>query len=208
MNHLGAKVHDIIIPPYEGRAVELHKGQHLFLIDVDGKQVGDFVAFQRHDPSEWLSPTHTRACLQSIRLREGNDLYSNRRRPLLRLLKDTVGVHDFLFPACDYYRYKVDFGLDSHPNCHDNLLAALKPYLPELPFLPDPFNFFMNNPMNADGDYTLAEPLSRPGDYVELLALDDLIVAVATCSQDLVPVNGMQVTRLRLQVFEPGRQAG
>jgi uncharacterized protein YcgI (DUF1989 family) len=201
---LGAQLNDVLIPPYSGRAVTVDRGQHLFIVDVDGKQVGDFVAFNRHDPAEYVSPTHMRASLGSLRLREGAGLYSNRRRPLMRLLKDTVGVHDFFFPACDYWRYKVDFGLEDHPNCHDNLLAALRPELPDIPCLPDPINFFMNNRLDAAGDYVIAEPLSKPGDYVELVALEDLLVAVATCSQDLVPVNGMKVTRLRLQVYAGG----
>lgn len=198
------KVEDIVIPPYAGRAVRVRRGQRLCIVDVEGKQVGDFVAFNLHDFDEHVSPLHMRASLSSIRLKVNDPLVSNRRRPLMRLVKDTVGVHDFFFPACDYWRYKVDFGLERHPNCHDNLVAALSGHVATVPPLPDPINFFMNNPMGPDGDYEIAEPLSRPGDYVELEALVDVLVAVATCSQDLVPVNGMKVTPLRLEVLDPG----
>lgn len=199
----GRKVEEVVIPPYKGRATRVKRGQHLILVDMDGKQVGDFVGFNENDAGEWVSPVHMRASLASIRLRVGDYLYSNRRRPLMRLVRDTVGVHDFFFPACDYWRYKVDFGMEDHPNCHDNLMEALSTVLPAISLLPDPINWFMNNQMNAGGDYVISEPLSKPGDYVELEALDDLIVAVATCSQDMAPVNGMKVTRLRMEVFEP-----
>lgn len=197
-----SKVADIVIPPYAGRAVQLRRGQRLCLIDVQGQQVGDFVCFNRHDPTEHVSPAHMRASLGSIRLKVHDPLHSNRRRPLMRLVKDTVGVHDFFFPACDYWRYKVDFGLEEHPSCHDNLVAALAPHFDTVPPLPDPINFFMNNAMGPDGDYEIRAPLSGPGDYVELEALEDVILAVSTCSQDLVVVNGMKVTPLRLQVFD------
>lgn len=193
---------EIFIPPYEGRSVRLSKGEQLLIIDVDGKQVGDFVCFNWRDPAEYVSPVHMRASLSSIRLQVGDGLYSNRRRPLMKLRHDTVGKHDFFFPACDYYRYKVDFGLDDHPNCHDNLKSALKKHGLDHLAIPDPINWFMNNVLDEQGDYVINEPLSKPGDYVQLEAMEDIVVAVCTCSQDLEPVNGYKVTPLKLQVLE------
>lgn len=193
---------EIFIPAYEGRSVRLSKGEHLLIIDVEGKQVGDFVCFNWHDSTEHVSPVHMRASLSSIRLQVGDSLYSNRRRPLMKLIHDTVGKHDFFFPACDYYRYKVDFGLEDHPNCHDNLKSALKKYEMDHLSIPDPINWFMNNVLDDQGDYVINEPLSKPGDYVQLEAVEDIVVAVSTCSQDLEPVNGYKVTPLKLQVLE------
>lgn len=193
---------EVIIPAYEGRAIVVPKGHYLCIIDMEGQQVGDFVCFNQGNPGEHVSPVHMRSSLSSIRLKEGDGLYSNHRRPLMTLVKDTVGKHDFFFPACDYYRYKVDFGLEEHPNCHDNLEKALKPYRLGYAELPDPINWFMNNVLDDNGDYVIEPPLSKPGDYVMLEALDDVVVAVSACSQDLAPVNGWKVTPLKLQVLE------
>lgn len=199
-NHFIIK-EEILIPPYEGRSVLVRKGEHLCIIDVEGKQVGDFVCFNYDDPGEHVSPAHMRASLSSIRLKVGDYLYSNRRKPLMKLVKDTVGRHDFFFPACDYYRYKVDFNLEDHPNCHDNLVQALEKYHIRPGILPDVINWFMNNVLDENGDYEIHEPLSKPGDFVELKALTDVVVAVSACSQDLAPVNGWKVTPLKLQVL-------
>lgn len=193
---------EILIPPYDGRSVLVHKGEELIIIDVEGKQVGDFVCFNYNDPEEYVSPVHMRASLSSIRLKIGDYLYSNIRRPLMTFVADTVGKHDFFFPACDYYRYKRDFDLEDHPNCHDNLQNALKKYNLDHLKIPDPINFFMNNQLDELGDYDICEPLSKPGDYVKLKALEDVVIAVSTCSQDLAPVNGYKVTPLLLQVLE------
>ncbi|MBU5473469.1 MAG: urea carboxylase-associated family protein [Clostridiales bacterium] len=192
----------ILIPPYSARSIEVHKGESLYIVDIEGKQVGDFVCYNMHDYSEHVSPVHMRSSLSSIRLRIGDMLYSNYRRGLMQFAEDTVGKHDFFFPACDYYRYKVDFGVENHPNCHDNLLEALKDYPIDREHLPDPINWFMNNEMNEYGDYTIKDPLSKPGDYVRLVALEDCVCACTTCSQDFVPVNGMKVTPLELQLAE------
>ncbi|HLR61978.1 MAG TPA: urea carboxylase-associated family protein [Lentibacillus sp.] len=193
---------EITIPPYEGRSTLLKPGEELVIIDVDGKQVGDFVCFNRNDSSEFVSPVHMRASLSSIRLKVGDPLYSNKRRPLMTFAEDTVGKHDFFFPACDYYRYKVDFGSEDHPNCHDNLKEALEAYgLGNKP-VPDPINLFMNNVLDETGDYELSEPLSNPGDYVRLQALEEVVIACSTCSQDMEPVNGWKVTSLKMQIIE------
>lgn len=193
---------EIIIPPYEGRSAVLKPGEELIIIDVDGKQVGDFVCFNRKDPEEFVSPVHMRASLSSIRLKLGDPLYSNRRRPLMEFVEDTVGKHDFFFPACDYYRYKIDFGKEDHPNCHDNLQKALAAQgLGSVP-VPDPINFFMNNALDDQGDYIIEEPLSKPGDYVRLRALEEVVIACSTCSQDMAPVNGFKVTSIRMQIVE------
>lgn len=192
---------EVIIPPYSGRSVLVRAGEQLVVIDMDGKQVGDFVCFNYQDPNEFVSPVHMRACLSSIRLKEGDFLYSNIRRPLMKLVKDTVGRHDFFFPACDYWRYKVDFGKEDHPNCHDNLQEALRKFDLDQRPIPDPINLFMNNVLDENWDYVINEPWSKPGDYVQFEALHDVVVAVSTCSQDMAPVNGFKVTRLKLQVL-------
>lgn len=191
---------EIIIPPYEARGAFVRKGEILTIIDLEGKQVGDFVCFNYNDPTEHVSPVHMRASLSSIRLKMGDFLYSNRRRPLMQLVEDTVGVHDIFFPACDYYRYKIDFDQEDHPNCHDNLQTALQDFYIKPPIIPDPINLFMNNVLDENGDYVIEEPLSKPGDYVKLLALEDVIVACTTCSQDLAPVNGWKVTQLKMEI--------
>lgn len=191
----------VVIPPYSGRSVEVLAGEELCIIDVEGKQVSDFICFNRDDLDEHVSPVHMRSSLSSIRLKVGDYLYSNYREHMMQLIEDTVGKHDFFFPACDYYRYKIDFGVENHPNCHDNLVQAIKRFGLNRQELPDPINWFMNNDMDDNGDYTIREPLSMPGDYVRLCALKNCIVACTTCSQDFVPVNGMKVTPIELQVY-------
>lgn len=189
------------VPGYEGRSVLVEQGEELCIVDVEGQQVGDFICFNKADLKEHVSPVHMRSSLSSIRLKIGDFLYSNYRNPLMQLVEDKVGKHDFFFPACDYYRYKVDFGVENHPNCHDNLVNALKKFDIHMEDIPDPINWFMNNHMNGDGDYEIQPPLSKAGDYVRLKALTDVVVALSACSQDFVPVNGMKVTPLEMQVY-------
>ena len=83
------------------------------------------MAWQLAEPDEAFSPAHTVSCLARLVPREEDQLYSTRRRPLLRLRRDTVGRHDLVVPCCDPERYRLDFGLDDHPSCLASIQAAL-----------------------------------------------------------------------------------
>jgi uncharacterized protein YcgI (DUF1989 family) len=193
---------EIVVPGGHGRAFEARAGQFITIEDLEGKQIGDFVAFTADDPTEWLSPSHTRVALMSMRFRPGDRLVTSRRRPILEVLADTVGVHDFSVPACDPSRYEVFFGIEGHRNCQENLAEALAPFGVDRGQIRDPFNIFQNSPTSADGVLSLAEPVTKPGDRVVFRAVLDLVGAVSACPQDLLPVNGFRITDLRIVVSE------
>lgn len=193
-------VTELLIPARTAVALTLSEGAQLEIVDVEGRQVADLVAFCRSDVSEWLSPSHSRGGLQSLRLHVDGQLLSNRRRPLLRVALDDVGVHDLLFAMCDDARYRNDYGIEGHPNCRDNLTAALKPWGLASWQIPDPVNVFQNSPVGADGRISSAEPESRAGDRLILEALADLVVGVSACPQDQNPCNGWHPSPILLRV--------
>lgn len=188
------------MPAAHGRAFEARAGEYIVVEDVAGRQIGDFVAFDADTPDEWLSPSHTRVALMSMRLRPGDCLVSSRRRPMLEIVADTVGVHDFSVPACDPSRYELFFGITGHRNCQENLAEALAPYGVDPVQIRDPFNLFQNSPTSAAGVLTLAEPLSKAGDRIVFRALVNLVGAISSCPQDFLPVNGFRISELRIRV--------
>lgn len=194
---------EIYIPAKTGVAFEVRKGEIFKIIDVFGKQVGDMVLFVKERPhSEYFSTSHTRSCLKSIYFRKGDSLFSNHRNPLLTLLEDTVGVHDIIVPCCDAERYERDYGIKGHPNCRDNLINALNGV--GMTFnegaLLDAINVFMNNQILPTGEIVTLEPPSRPGDFAEFKALEDLIVGISACPQDLTPCNGYNPSDLKVVI--------
>lgn len=190
----------IHIPAREGRALTIRKGEYLQLIDLQGKQVGDFMAYNSYDTNEYLSPPHMRICLGHIAPQLGKPFYTNRRRAIFTLVEDSVGRHDTLAAPCDHERYLYDYGIEGHPNCRDNLLKVLSPYGITRP--PDSVvNIFQNTPVLPDGSIGIEEPLSKPGDYILLRADMDAIVAVSACPQDQNPLNGWNPTDLMLMVY-------
>ncbi len=54
------------VPARTGVAVDVDAGQRGAIIDVEGGQVEDFFAFNRVDPTEYLSASHTRAFTSKV----------------------------------------------------------------------------------------------------------------------------------------------
>ena len=96
---------DILVPGGHGSAFSVVEGSLITIMDVEGQQALDFVAFCADDLSETLSGVETRRRLKSLYIGKGNELYSSRGRPMFRILKDSIGVHDYTIPACDPSRF-------------------------------------------------------------------------------------------------------
>ena len=89
-----------IIPPRSGASLELAKGQVLTVIDPEGEQVSDLIAYNAHDIEEYVSSGRSIDYAGRIFLTTGDILYSNRSNPLLRITRDDVGRHDFSLTPC------------------------------------------------------------------------------------------------------------
>jgi uncharacterized protein len=135
---------------------DMRSGERVTILQTEGHQVGDLIAFNAADLTEFLSPSHTRRCLNSIRLTLGASLFTNHREPIFDLVEDTVGVHDLLAPACDPYRYRRDFGVEDHRSCRLNFVEALAGLDVPAWRVPDPVNLFQHSPVLPDGGYLSA----------------------------------------------------
>jgi uncharacterized protein YcgI (DUF1989 family) len=191
----------IQIPPKSAQALRLGRGDVLRVIDIEGLQVADVVAFDATDPREHLSQGFTRANNDMATVKVGDKLFSNLNSPLLTVVEDTVGVHDLLFPPCSRFLYERVFGVQGKTGCREHLAAALEQYGIGFELVTDPFNAFMNAGIDDAGRMVISEPHSRPGDHVDLRAERDLIVGVSACAADVNDCNGGVCTSIGLEVL-------
>ena len=172
------------IAPRSGVAFLLSRGQRLRVIDPEGEQVADLLAYNRDDVGEVLSSGRSLDYASCIYLTSGHDLYSNRSRVMLKIVEDTVGRHDFLLTPCSAEMFRIIYG-DEHPHrgCFGNLSAALAPHGVVPDAIPTAFNVFMNVPVDAaSGVIRVEPPLSRAGDYIVFEAQMDLLIGLTACS--------------------------
>ena len=172
------------IPPRSGTAFTLDKGQRLTVIDPEGEQVADLLAFSRADTDEVISSGRTLDYVSRLFLTTGDPIYSNRSQVLLRIVEDTVGRHDFLLTPCSEATFRLCYDNEPpHPGCHGNLAAALRPYGIEEDAIPVAFNCFMNVPVDGQtGTFKVLPPLSRAGDRIVFKARMDLVIGLTACS--------------------------
>lgn len=172
------------IPPRSGVAFTLDTDQELVVLDPDGGQVSDLLAYGRDDPREVISNGRTFDYEETTRLTSGNALWSNRSERLLEIVEDTAGEHDFLLTPCstDTFRH---FYPDKpvHPGCFGNLAQALGPFGIDEHTIPTAFNVFMNVPVDQrTGRLSVEPPRTKPGDFIRLRACKPLIVGLTACS--------------------------
>ncbi|WP_373486956.1 DUF1989 domain-containing protein [Blastomonas sp.] len=172
------------IAPRTGTAFELKQGERLTVIDPLGEQVADLLAFRRDDIGEVLSSGRTLDYTSRIYLTTGDKLYSNRSNVMLEIVADDVGRHDFLLTPCSRDTFRIIYGdTEPHQGCFGNLAAALAPYGVTPDMIPVAFNCFMNVPVNGEtGELKVLAPLSRAGDVITFLAMDDLVIGLTACS--------------------------
>ncbi|HEJ5875630.1 aminomethyltransferase family protein [Pseudomonas aeruginosa] len=203
---LGEMVDEFTIRPGTASAYTVAAGQFIQVLDVAGRQCSDFVAFDRRGLDSGreidLDPTVTRTLNGNAYPGPGlfSRFYDRHLQPMLEVVRDTVGRHDTFALACTarYYEAQGYFG---HDNCSDNLSRVLAGHGVQGRAGWPAINFFFNTGVDAHQQLTLDEPWSRPGDYVLLRALSDLVCASSSCPDDIDPANGWQPTDIHIRVY-------
>jgi uncharacterized protein YcgI (DUF1989 family)/peptidoglycan/xylan/chitin deacetylase (PgdA/CDA1 family) len=195
-----------IIPARKAIAVSIRAGQSIKITNTHGKQVVDFWAFNPNDSNDFLSMVHTRTILLAVTLHVGDNLYSTKRKPILKVVEDTTrGVHDMIWSACDSERYHMQGFQGYHDNCTDNMHTALRNHASGIEiaddWVPDPLNLFMNVAIDHHGTLDIRPPTSEQGQYVVLEAAADLLLVMSSCPQDMAPVNGGQPTDCEYEIL-------
>jgi uncharacterized protein YcgI (DUF1989 family) len=173
------------LEPQTGTAFPLDRGQLLRVIDLEGEQVADLTTFGRPDAAEWLSSGRSIDYANKIYLTIGDLLYSNRSRPMLTIIADDVGRHDFLLTPCSPETFQIIYRDEKyHPSCFENLATNLKAFGVTPDAVPTTFNIFMNVEIDPNGELSILPPKSKPGDSITFRAEMDLIVGLTACSAE------------------------
>jgi uncharacterized protein YcgI (DUF1989 family) len=210
------KIFEQVVPGKQGLAVELEPGQHLRVVDLEGRQVVDMALFNRQNPREKLSTSYSRTryvpsrggeYIPRDRLSEGDMLMSTLCRPMMTIIRETApekGVHDCHNRMCNRYLYEVQLGIGPLDGCHEIISKAVARYglLPE--DIPDTLDINMRYEHNCvNRRWVIGLPASRPGDYVEFRAEMPLLVGLSACPLESGQCNGGKSTPVRAEVYAP-----
>lgn len=175
------------LSPQTGTHVRLAPGDVLTIIDPSGGQVSDLFCVSADSAADTLSSGRSIDFENTIRFTTGNRLWSNTSRPMLTIVEDTCGSHDFLLTPCSQQTFDIlypDLDGAQHPSCFDNLVRALAPHGVGPGQIGTTLNIFMNVWPDSDGQLHIDPPTSRAGDRFSVRAEMDLHVGITACSAE------------------------
>lgn len=206
---LADPLQDLNIQPGHATAYEVKAGQFVQILDVQGRECSDFQAFalralERGSERE-IDPTTTRSLMGSLYPAPGiySKYFSVDHEPLVEIVQDTCGRHDTFGLACTA-RYYEDLGYPGHINCSDNMNIDLARFDIRPRGGWPAINFFFNTMLDDLNAITMDDPWSRPGDYVLVRALTDLVCVSTACPCDVDPANGWNPTDIQVRVYGEG----
>jgi hypothetical protein len=207
---------DEVMPPKSGKAVEVRKGRHIRITDVEGKQVCDVAVFNMANLREKLSTSYSRTrypmkhvgeYIPRDHLTEGDTLMSTLCRPMMTIVTDTPepkGVHDVHNRMCNRFLFE-SHGAESQDGCHEIISKAVASYGIKPEDIPDTLDVFMNYYHDCERRrWVIDTPVSKPGDYIELRAEIDCLIGLSNCPEDrLTQCNDRNCTPMKIEVFAP-----
>lgn len=197
-------IHDEVVPAEHPWSGVVRKGQVIRIIDSEGCQAVDTLFYSLADHTERYSAQDTVLAQGTPYIGPGSVLYSNRGNVLATVIADTSGSHDTSAGACSCESNIVRFGQHTKymHACRENFLIAVTRHgMGKRDIVPN-INFFMNVPIDPDGTLAIADGVSSGGDYVELMAEQDLLCVISNCPQVNNPCNGFDPTPIRVLVWE------
>ena len=201
---------DIRVHSATAEAYFVKAGDYIQILDVDGRQCTDFQCFdaRKLDKGDQkpLDVTTTRTLIGHSYPMPGlhAKYYDQDMTPLVEVVQDTCGRHDAFAMACAA-KYYDDIGYPGHVNCTDNFNGALadRGVDPRAGWMA--INFFFNTGIDENGVLYTDAPWSRPGDYVMLRALTDLVCVSSACPDDTTAANGWNPTDIHVRTYD-GRE--
>ncbi|WP_299288659.1 aminomethyltransferase family protein [uncultured Tateyamaria sp.] len=207
---LADPVADIRVHTQTAEAFFVKAGDYIQIIDVDGRQCTDFECFSARKLDKGiehaLDVTTTRTLMGHAYPMPGlhAKYYDQEMLPLVEVVQDTCGRHDAFALACSA-KYYDDIGYPGHLNCSENFNTALSKF--NVTGRPGwmAINFFFNTYLDEHGAMYSDEPWSRPGDYVLLRALTDIVCVSSACPDDTTAANGWNPTDIHVRTYS-GRE--
>ena len=195
------------IEPVSGKAIPVHKGEILRIKQIEGGQCVDFNCFNLNDHKEYMSVGHMRregfrTAQDRSHLEQSAALPANDEDPHM----PPTCVTDLLGARCSAVPFEVHYGIKDQPNCQDTLAEAAGEYGLTPDDIHDSLNFWMNTEWDHIGSYTVWNT-GKADDYVDLLALMDVLAVPVTCgSGNLWVTSNFSYKPIQVQVFEATRQ--
>jgi len=188
-----------IVPPGWYWARHASQGETLRLVADAATSGVSVLMWNAKDPSERLNPADTIKVQWTARLSRGRVLLSDMGRILAAITDDTFGLHDFIAGCSSKPSDAAKFGEDANRrNSRDNFILAANKHGLSARDIGPCVTFFAPVVTDDDGRLIWKDKATRAGDYVDLRAEIDLLVALSNCPHPLNPAQAWRTGALNV----------
>ncbi len=170
-----------VVPGGWYTTMALAKGQVLRVMTGERVSTVSLAVWSAADTSERMNLPDTIKVQWTTELRKGRVIFSDMGRVLLSIIEDSSGAHDALTGGSTT-------ATTTGRNTRDNMVLAAAKLGLDRRDLPSLFNLFAPVRVNAGGQFEWRGAMLPPGDWVDLRAEMDLILALSNCPHPLDPV--------------------
>jgi urea carboxylase-associated protein 2 len=165
----------------------LDRGDALRLINVTGHSCISVLAWNAHDRSERVNHADTIKVQWAANLQKGRVILSDMGRVLFSIVDDTSGKHDALVGGSSPESNRTRYGAGRHRNTRDNLISAAAKFGLDRRDVHPCISFFAPVSVGVDGQFRWNDGVRQAGDFLDLRAEMDLLVALSNCPHPMDP---------------------
>ena len=200
-SQLGKLLDECVLQPDTTDSATIKAGQTLRIIDIEGQQVADFVAWKQGDLDEYQHVVYTNFAHQKWKIGANDKLYSNHMNAMWSITEDDCENHYMGGAFCSWDLYTF-LGDKPQHGCRDRLLEEIKQHdmIPQHLREISCFNIFMNVAYDSDGTWEIRTPTTKAGDHIDLKAEMDMLWAVSVCNDPWS--NGEKPTPMRFELYD------
>lgn len=164
----------------------LSRGEALRLLNASGNFGVTLFAWNAKDPSERYNSADTVKIQWTTQLRKGRVLFSDMGRVLLSIIEDSCGAHDTIVGGSTPASNQRKYGDASLRSTRENLILAAGKHGLGVRDIAPAITFFAPVTIE-DGRALWRDGVVQKGDFVDLRAELDLLVAISNCPHPLAP---------------------
>jgi len=190
----------VIVDPGGSWSARLARGELVRFVDLEGQQAVDFLCYNARDVRDRYNAANTMKMAQNVYLNAGAVLYGEYATALMKIAASSCPDHDTIGGCCSMEMNLLRYGRRTH-SCRANFLHELSKFgMGEADIVAN-VNFFMSVPVGRDGRMAISEGPSKPGDFVDVVALADVIAAISNCPQKYNPASGYNPSPVQVETW-------
>ncbi len=179
-------------------------GERVRFVDLEGQQAVDFLCYNAHDMRDRYNAANTMKMAENLYLNAGAVLYGEYATPLMKIVASSCPDHDTIGGCCSAEMNDLRYGRRTH-SCRANFLHELSKFGMGEPDIVANVNWFMSVPVGRAGHMAISGSPSKPGDYVDVEALIDVVAVISNCPQKYNPACGYNPTPVRVETYKRSR---